>query len=163
MSPALTGAFIDITVVENLGETDEQEFLINQTTDDIELERDSEDAEWQEHNVEVMQRMELATSIDLTFMMILTDDRENLETAGVINSEGRVMRNVVHEAVRVHVFAGPFDDEPSTTYQAEDTQFKIEGFEFPIDDVATVEIIGWVNGDQFFQSGEAVEEEETTA
>ena len=151
MSPALTGAFLDIVVVENLDDsTNETETIIGQTTDDIEVERDTEDAEWQEHNNDVMQRKELAASQDLSFSMIITDDRQNLQDAGLLDADGAIKKNVVHEAVRLNIFNDPSDAEPSTVFELRDTQFKYETTDLPIDGVGVVEVTGWVNGDMRF-------------
>lgn len=150
MSPALTGAFLDIVTVQNLGTTSETETIIGQTTDDIEVERDTEDAEWQEHNNEVMQRKELAASQDLSFSMIITDDRQNLQDAGLLDANGNIKRNVVHEAVRLNIFQDPSDAAPSTVFEMQDTQFKFETADLPIDGVSVVEVTGWVNGSMSF-------------
>lgn len=153
---SLTGAFLDIVVVENYGDaTNETETIIGQTTDDIEIERDTEDAEWQEHGNPRMQRKELAATQDVTFSMIVTEDRQNLKDAGMLTAAGDIRRNVVHEAVRLNIFADPEDATPQTVFEMVDTQFKLENIELPIDDVSMVEVTGWIGGEMSFLDGTA--------
>ena len=154
MSTVLTGAFLEISVVEDYEESEEEEHIIGQTTEDVEIERDPEEIEWNEHGNPRTQRREGFESADLNVSMIVTDDRDNLETAEVLDEDGQVRRNVQHEAVYIHLYERPTDDEPATTYVCEDTQFVLENVNFPMDDPGIAEVIGWINGNHGFEINE---------
>lgn len=150
MAESLSGAYAEIAVVEGYGDT-ETETVIGQTTDDIEISRDTEDAEWNEHNNKQTQRKELFESADLTFSMIVTDDQQNLMDAGIISStDGRVQGGSQHSAVYIHIYAEDGDDTPAATYEALDVRFKFETATLPMDDIGTVETTGWINGPHGF-------------
>lgn len=160
---ALTGAFLDLVVVEDLDGEEEQETPIGMTTGDIEMERDSEEAEFQIHNDGTMKRIELATALDLEFEMVLTDDRENLHNVGLIDEDGdgTVNRNVQHDSLRIVAYDSPQDGsgeglEADTVVDCTEAAFMLEGFDWPIDDVATIPIIVWINGDIRFRDPEDV-------
>lgn len=149
----LQGAFLEIAVVTNYGDaTTEAETVLGQTTEDVEIERDTEDAEWQEHNDPNTKRRELHSANDLTFEAIVTDDQKNLIDAGILDATtGRVRRNVEHEAVYIHVYEHPTSDVPAATYEMLNVQFKFETMSLPLDGPGTVEITGWINGEHGFQ------------
>lgn len=148
----LQGAFLEIAVVTNYDAVEETETVLGQTTEDVELERDTEDAEWQEHNDPNTKRRELHSANDLTFECIVTDDQQNLIDAGILDATtGRVKQNVEHEAVYIHVYESPTDAEPTATYELLNTQFKFETMTLPLDGPGTVEITGWVNGGHGFK------------
>jgi hypothetical protein len=151
MAEALSGAYSEIAVVEDY-DGEETETILTQTTDDIEIERDTEDAEWNEHRNKQTQRRELFESADLSFSMIVTDDQENLQDAGLIDDDtGRIRSGTRHEAVYVHVYRDENDDDPAATYEMLDVQFKYENTNLPMDDIGTVEVTGWINGPHGYQ------------
>lgn len=143
----LTGAFLEIAIVTDEGTTAETEVILSQTTEDVEIERDTDDADWNEHNNPRTQRRELFASVDLNFEMILTDSLQNLQDAGLLDANGRVQRNVQHELVRIYVYENPGDAAPAATYEMYDTQFKYEVTNLPLDGPGTAEVTGWINGD----------------
>lgn len=146
----LTGAYLEIAVVsidDSGTEPVETETVLSQTTEDVEIERDTDDADWNEHNNPRTQRRELFASVDLTFEMILTDGLQNLQDAGVLDANGRVQRNVNHDRVDIHVYENPGDSTPAATYQCENTQFKYEVTNLPLDGPGTAEVTGWINGE----------------
>ena len=155
MSEPLTGAFLDIAVVEDYGETEEEETLLDRTTEDVEIERDPEEIDWEEHNNPHMQRREGAETATMTFEMVVTDDQQNLVDAGIIDeTSGEALRNVIHEAVYIHIYLNENDEEPSATYFAEDVQFVYEQTNLPISDVGTVEVSGWIHGSHGYKQEE---------
>lgn len=152
MAEALTGAFLDIAVVENPGGTDETETLLSRTTEDVEIERDPNELDWTEHGNPRTQRREGQETGTITFQLIVTDDQQNLIDAGILDDQGNILRNVIHPEIRVHVYRNENDTDPVATYFAEETQFVYETTTFPIEGVATVELSGWIHGNHGYSS-----------
>lgn len=153
MAETLTGAFLDIAVVSNPGTVDETETLLTRTTEDVEVERDPEEIDWAEHGNARMQRREGQETTTLTFEMVMTDTQQNLIDAGILNVDGSIRRNVIHDEVRVHVYLNEADMQAGTvasTWFGQDTQFVFETMTLPTDDVSTVEVAGWVHGPHGF-------------
>lgn len=147
MAQALSGAYVDIAIVSNYDQTDEAETIIGQTTEDIEVERDTETAEWNEHGTKQTQREELFETSDLTFSMIITDDQQNLMDAGIVDSStGRIQTGVQHEAVYLKVFADETASSPAAVYEMIDVQFNYQNTSLPLDGIGMVEVAGWING-----------------
>lgn len=151
MAESLTGAFLDIAVVEGYDSTEEVEILLDRTTEDVEIERDPEEIDWGEHGDARMKRREGQEATDITFEMVVTDDQQNLIDAGILGEDGAIRRNVIHEAVRIHIYVNANDEEPAATYFAEEVQFVYETTNLPLDDVGTVEMTGWVHGDHGYE------------
>lgn len=146
----LTGAWLEIAVVTDYGQAGESETLIGGTTEDVEIERDIDEQEWNEHMKPTTQRREGFETSGLSFEMIVTDQLQNFQDIGVIDSDGAFRRNVTHEAIYIHVYLRPSDTTPEQTYYAEDVQFILEGITFPMDSPATGEVTAWINGDHGF-------------
>lgn len=147
----LTGAFLEMAVVTDYDTASETETLIGQTTEDVEIERDPSAIEWQEHSNPRTQRVEGHETADASFSMLVTDDQQNMTDAGVLDGNGRVQRNVVHEAVYFHLYERPSDTTPATTYELLDAQFVIENVAFPLEDPAMAETSVWINGEHGFK------------
>lgn len=152
MAQALSGAYVEVATVTNYDQTDESETVIGQTTEDIEISRDTENAEWQEHGNKQTQRAELFETADLTFSMIVTDDQQNLIDAGIVDqSTGRVQTGVSHEAVYVKIFQDETATTPAAVYEMLDTQFNYETTNLPLNGIGMVEVTGWINGDHGYK------------
>lgn len=147
----LTGAWLEIAVVTDYGDTEEAETLLGATTEDVEIERDIEEIEWNEHSQPTTQRREGFETSGINFSMIVVDDMQNFQDAEVLDANGNFQRNVEHEAVYVHLYLRPSDTEPAQTYFAEEVQFVIEGVSFPMDSPGMGEMTGWINGNHGFQ------------
>lgn len=147
----LTGAFLEMAVVTDYDTASETETLIGQTTEDVEIERDPSAIEWQEHSNARTQRKEGFETADASFSMLVTDDQQNMKDAEVIGSDGRVQRNVTHEAVYFHLYERPSDTDPAATYEMLDGQFVIETITFPLEDPAMSEVAVWINGEHGFK------------
>ena len=152
MATVLTGAFLEISVVEDYGD-EETVTTIGMTTEDVEIERDPEEIEWNEHGNPRTQRREGFESADMNFSMIVTDEQENLENAEVM-ADGEVQRNVIHEAVYIDLYERPGDmDEENghaARYVCEETQFVLENVNFPMDEPGIAEVTGWIHGSHGF-------------
>lgn len=152
MATALSGAYVDIAIVTGYDTVDEAETIIGQTTEDIEIERDTDTAEWQEHGNKQTQRTELFEAADMSFSMIITDDQQNLKDAGIVDATtGRIQTGVTHEAVYVKVFTDETATTPSAVYEMLDVQFNYETTSLPLDGIGMVEVTGWINGEHGYK------------
>lgn len=147
----LTGAFVEIAVVENYGEAGEAETVIGQTTEDIETERDVSEIEWQEHNDPSTKRREGFETATTSFSMLVTDDQQNMKDANILNASGRVQRNIQHDAVYIHAYENETQTDPSATYEMLDAQFVIQNVNWPLEEAAVAETEIWVNGGHGFK------------
>lgn len=158
MSTALTGAFVEIVVVDNYGTVDETETILSKTTEDIEIDRDPEEIDWVEHGNPNTQRREGAESSTGSFELVLTDDNQNLIDTGMLDdTTNEVLRNVIHDAVRLYIYANNADMEAGTesaVWTYEEAQFVFLTQNIPIDDVATIETEMWVHGRTIAGMGE---------
>lgn len=154
MAETLTGAFLDISIVEIAEDGTETETLLTRTTEDVEVERDPNEIDWGEHGNPRRQRREGQETTTMTFSMVLTDDQQNLQDAGIVNSEGQVRRNVIHDEVRVYVYLNEADmetDNVALEYYAQESQFVFETMTLPMEDVSVIETPVWVHGEHGFR------------
>lgn len=150
MSTALTGAYAEIVIVTDYGVTGEAETILTKTTEDIEMDRDPEEIDWVEHGNPRTQRREGAEASTGSFAMIVTDDGQNLADAGMLDpTTGEILRNVIHDAVRVYLYENEADMNAGThadVWTFEEAQFVFQTLTVPIDDIATIDTEVWVHG-----------------
>lgn len=152
MAEALTGAFLDIIIVQGPDTTTPVETLLDRTTEDVEIERDPDEIDWQEHNNARTQRREGAETATMSFELVVTDDQQNLIDAGIMDpATGEAQRNVIHDQVLIEIYVAENAAEPAATYFANQVQFVYETTNLPIDDVGTVEVSGWIHGSHGYQ------------
>lgn len=148
--------FVEIVVVENYGDaTTETETVLDETTEDIEVERDPDELDYNVHGNPRTQRMEGHETTTTSFEMIVTDDGGNLQDAGMLGADGEILRNVRHEAVRIKFYKTEADmdaDTPARVWYGEDAQFVFETLNVPIDDISTIETSIWVHGNHGFET-----------
>lgn len=154
-SQALSGAFVRVLVVDNYGDaTLETETLIDQTTEDIDVERDPEEIDFNVHGNARTQRIEGHETVSSSFEMIVTADGGNLQDANMLDANGNIRRNVMHDAVRIKWYHSEADMEAGNAarvWYGRDAQFVFETINIPQDGVSTVETAIWVNGDHGFE------------
>lgn len=147
----LTGAFLEIAVVTDYDQAGESETLIGQTTDDVEIERDVSEIEYNIHGDPFTKRKEGFEAATATFSMIVTDTQQNMDDAEVIGADGRPLRNKEHEAVYIHAYPNAAASSPDATYEMLDAQFVMETINFPMEEAATAETAVWINGEHGFK------------
>lgn len=156
MSQALSGAFVEVLVVENYGDdTTETETVLDQTTEDIEVERDPEEIDFNVHGNSRTQRIEGHETVTTSFEMIVTSDGGNLQDANMLDANGNIRRNVKHDAVRIKWYANEADMEAGNAariWYGRSAQFVFETMNVPIDDISTIETSIWIDGDHGFES-----------
>lgn len=145
----LTGAFVEIVVVTDYGQTGEAEVVLDHTTEDIELERDPEAIDWIEHGNPRTQRREGAEETTGTFSMVVTDQGQNLIDAGMLDeTTDEILRNVIHGAVRLYLYENQAEleaDNHADVWTFEEAQFVFQTLTVPIDDISTIETEMWVH------------------
>lgn len=158
-STPLTGMFVEIRIVDDYGTTEEVETVLHRTTEDIETDRDPDEIDWVEHGNAKTQRREGAEATTTTFELITTAEGENLEDTGMLDPEtGKLLRNVIHEAVRIYIFENEADmdtDDNAAVRTYEDSQFVFMSEELPQDGVGTIETEMWVHGETYFGMGDS--------
>lgn len=147
----LTGAFLELAVVTDYDAAGESETIIGQTTEDVEIERDVSEIEWNEHGDPITKRREGFEAATATFSMLVTDDQQNMTDASVIGADGRPQRNIEHEAVYIHLYPNESASSPDATYELVDAQFVIETITFPLEEAAMAETAIWINGEHGYK------------
>lgn len=158
MAETLTGDLIEPWLVENpdnepdATEDPRSETYIGGTTDDIEIERDPNTADWTEHMKEQVQRRELQDSGELTLVFTLQTELDNLVDAGIVVEDTdrgiyTAQKNVRHDAIEFDVWARKTDAEPAQTYRCYDVQPVVESIPMEIEGTITVETTWWLMDD----------------
>lgn len=149
---ALTGDLVEPWKVTNpLDEDAREEVYMGGTTDDIEIERDPNEADWPEHMREQMQRRELQEESELALVQTLRTNLNNLLDAGVVyyDEEYEIYRPTKNEridALELDIWDRINDDDPAQTYRCYDAQPVVTDIPIEIEGVITIEIVWWLMG-----------------
>lgn len=146
MGTVLTGDLIEPWAVTNpLDETTREETLIGGTGGDIEIERDPNVAEWEEHMNEFVQSKELQDTGELTIEFSLETELGYLLDAQLFyedtdNGIYRPNKNVILDGMEFACWDKVSDADPSVTYRCLQVRPQIETtFAASIDDRITLE------------------------
>lgn len=147
----LTGDRVEMyAVTDPLDDQARSETLIGATTDNIEIERSPNSADWAEHMNDFMQRRELQEEGEMTAVFLLTATLDNLVDANVYEEDAdneiyRPRRNYRHDAVEFDVY-DPDEEVVQQTYRALDAQPVVETIDMDIEGPVVVECLFWLQG-----------------
>ena len=142
----LTGAFLEIAEVTDLGEAEEEETIVGNTTTDVSIEYDQERAEGNKHS----QRRQLSrptyNSVTIEVPWLLTPGAEQMETFGIVDENGEEIIGDTWEACRIHVYdTDDFSEDPGQSFEFEQVEWEIEDFELG-EDFGEITMQGFVHG-----------------
>jgi hypothetical protein len=131
----LSGQWTDVSIVENLGATDETETFLTNTTADITVSSDYNEwtAEPNSNRYEQSGVTHVRREIEVPLLQKVDTD---LETAGLFDSgTDDEIFNKIHEAVRLYVFAEreDADGEEIVQREAERVRIQLDEETFPSD------------------------------
>ena len=145
MPSELTGAFIEVAKVSNLGQTGETETIVGETSDEIDIEPDIDRAEANKHS----QRRKLSkptyAAINLSCSALLVPGADVLEEMGVVDSNGDEVYGQAWEACRIHVYDQDGDTDPAQSFEFEQMEWNLNQIALP-EDMSTIDFDGYVHG-----------------
>jgi len=103
LADALSGAFIEIALVTDLGETSETESIVGYTKGETTVGKESTDMEVNFHESQYTQRFRQHESITIEFMTQFIADMPQLETLGLVDSNGVPQSDTEHD-VRLYIY-----------------------------------------------------------
>lgn len=151
----LDGSRVEIAAVEEPDNEEERvETLIGATTDSIEIERDPEEASWQEHMNPYTQRREMQEEGEVTTVFLLTSTLDNLIDANLYEEDEdrglyRPAKNVQLDALEFHIY-DPHQDEVQQTYRCYGAQPVVESIEMDIQEPIDLDAAFWLQDDHGF-------------
>lgn len=143
----LTGAFLEIAKVTDLGQAGEAEEIAGSTTADVTLEPDQERAEANVHSQRRTKSKATYNMVEMEVPHLLTPGAEELETFGFVDAQGEEQYNTAWEACRIHIYDVPPDEagDPQLTVECEDVEWNLDSLELG-EDFGTVTGTGIVHG-----------------
>lgn len=143
----LTGAFLEIAKVTDLGAVGETEEIAGSTTADVTFEVDQTRAEGNKHSQRRSLSKPTYNTVTIEVPHMLTPGADELETFGFVDSEGEEVYNNGWEAARIHVYdEEPGDSvDPSQSFEFEDVEWNMDSVELG-EDFGTVTGTGYVHG-----------------
>ncbi|GGL55161.1 hypothetical protein [Halocalculus aciditolerans] len=143
----LTGAFIEIAKVTDLGATGESETVVGNTTADVSISKDQTNSETNKHSQRRSVRTKTYNTLDIEVPALLVPGASQLETMGVVDSDGEEIYGDVWDACRIHIY----DKEPATasspaqTFEFENVEWDWSEISLP-EDYGEISFTGWVHG-----------------
>lgn len=113
LNNALSGAFLEIAVVDSLGEGGESESIIGYTKGETNLTKETTDMEIPFHESKYTQTFSQHEKISLDFMCHIVADMPQLETLNLIDANGDPVSNVELD-IRIYIY----DEDPNTAGSA---------------------------------------------
>lgn len=156
----LTGAFIELVRVTDIGTTNETKTVLSFTTDDVELTIDEEEASTNEHSRRRTVRKRTYNSAEVSISSLIEPTFETLDETGMIDTanDGKLQFDEASrtwEVLLLRVFDDEADASPAQVVRANDVEWQIsDGITYP-SDFATIGLTGWINGDIFLDYTEA--------
>ena len=144
----LTGAFLEIAEVTDLGVAEETETVVGSTTADVTIENDQTRAEGNKHS----QRRQLSkptyNAVSLEVPSLLVPSGGSLEAFGVLDAQGEEQYGQTWEAARIHIYDVPPDEatgDPQASFEFEDTEWELDSIEMG-EDFSEITCVGYVHG-----------------
>lgn len=139
-------------------DTNRTETYIGATTENIEIERSPNTADWPEHMNDFLQRRELQEEGEMTTTFLLTATMDNLVDAGVYEENVDLgiyepARNNRLDAVEFDVY-DPHEDVVQQTYRAYEAQPLVETIDMDIEGPITVETTFWLQAEHGWVAGQ---------
>ncbi|AUV81253.1 hypothetical protein C2R22_05910 [Salinigranum rubrum] len=103
LSDALSGAFVEIALVTDLGQAGESESIIGFTKGETTVSNESTDMEVNFHESEWTQRNRQHKAITIEFMTQFVKDMPQLETIGIVDSDG-VPQTDTEQDLRFYIY-----------------------------------------------------------
>lgn len=143
----LTGAFLEIAKVTDLGAAGETEEIAGSTTADVTFEPDQERAEANKHSQRRSLSKPTYNTVEMEVPHLLTPGATELETFGFVDSDGEEVYNTGWEACRIHIYdEEPADGvDPAQSFEFEDVEWNLDSVELG-EDFGTVTGTGYVHG-----------------
>ncbi|SFR42080.1 hypothetical protein SAMN04487947_1221 [Halogeometricum rufum] len=113
---ALSGAFMEIAVVDSIGEAGESESIVGFTMGETTVTSEDTTTEFQFHESRWVQRFNEHEALGLEFVTSLAADMPQLETLGIVDSNGEPKARQELD-LRIHVYA----DEPANAGSPQQT------------------------------------------
>lgn len=129
----LTGAFIEVAEVTNLGATDESETIVGNTTADVEISKDQDTASANKHSQRRSVRKRTYNRIDITFPALLVPGVAQLETLNIVDTNGEEVYGTPWEAARIHIYDQEGDSSPTQSFEFEDVEPDWDSINLPED------------------------------
>lgn len=148
----LSGDRVEMWAVENPdNDTERTENYIGATTENIEIDRSPNTADWSEHMNEFIQRRELQEEGEMTTVFLLTATMDNLVDANVYEEDTdlgiyKPRKNYRHDAIEFDIH-DPDVDSVQQTYRAYEAQPLVETIDMDIEGPITVETVFWLQSD----------------
>jgi hypothetical protein len=110
LADALSGAFIEVAIVTDLGQAGESESIVGYTKGETTVSKETTDMEVNFHESEYTQRFRQHEAITIEFMTQFVTDMPQLETLGIVDSNGDPQVSQEQD-VRLYIYAeNPVDD-----------------------------------------------------
>lgn len=146
---SLSGAFVDVAIVENVGETDETETFLTRTTQDVTVSKNANTTEFEPNSSRHRESFETHSDRQIEVPLLQNADTD-LEVAGVFDDgesgDGEELFNTVHDAIRLYVFRNREDDTASQEREARRVRASLGEESYPAD-AATATITFTVMGE----------------
>lgn len=103
LADALSGAFVEIALVTDLGDAGETESIVGYTTGETSVSKETTDMEVSFHESKYTQRFRQHESITIEFMTTFVKEMPQLETLGIVDSNG-VPQTDTEQDVRFYIY-----------------------------------------------------------
>lgn len=149
MVTRLTGDYIELHKVTDLGATGEAETKVGETKGDVVLPVDVREAQVKPHMSEKSVRKPVGYDDDIEFEGTVTSTLQALTDLGLLdnNSVLRGYGETALEAIRLKVFEDENDTVASQEWEVVDVEIKRGDLTFPTEEFADWSASGSVNGD----------------
>jgi hypothetical protein len=146
LADALSGAFIEVALVTDLGDATESETIIGYTKGETTVSKETTDMEVNFHESEYTQRFRQHESITLEFMTHFIADMPQLQTMGLVDGSG-VPQTDSEQDMRLYIY-------PENPVDASSADQVIELYRVELDwgegtlagDNSELPVQGYVNG-----------------
>jgi hypothetical protein len=146
LADALSGAFVEIALVTDLGQASESETIIGYTKGETTVSKETTDMEVNFHESEYTQRFRQHESITLEFTTHWIKDMPQLQTLGLVDSNG-VPQTDSEQDVRLYVYPENPVDAASADQVVEFYRCEIDWGDGTLSgDNSELPFTGYVNG-----------------
>ena len=146
LADALSGAFVEIALVTDLGDAGESETIIGYTKGETTVSREGTTMEVNFHESQYTQRFDQHESITLEFMTHFVADMPQLETMGMVDSNGEPLGDTEQD-IRLYVYPEAPDQASSADQVIELYRVELHWGEGTLaGDNSELPCTGYVNG-----------------
>jgi hypothetical protein len=146
LADALSGAFIEVALVTDLGETSESETIIGFTKGETTVSKETTDMEVSFHESQYTQRFRQHETLTVEFMTQWVKDMPQLQTIGLVDANGEPQTDSEQD-VRLYVYPEDPNDAAGADQVVELYRTEIDWGEGTLaGDNSELPFTGYVNG-----------------